>query len=126
MHERSVQLFRLGEIRFYQGEYREAIELFEESFAIEPNAQALRGIGECCVALERSHEAILYFAASTGLRPDPQVSYELARALLNVGFLDEARRAAERTVAALPDFKMAVDLCDEIRRLSEQAASDEV
>jgi tetratricopeptide (TPR) repeat protein len=113
-YEKSTQLFRQAHDHLSAGEYATAIALFNASLDVEPNAQAFRGLGECHSALGQDREAILYFSASAGLRPMPKVSFQLAQTLFRSGYLDEAKRAAERAISAMPHFKAAHSILGEI------------
>jgi predicted Zn-dependent protease len=65
----------------------------------------------------KNREAIIYFAASTGLRPFPKVTFDLAKALLRGGHLGEAKRATERAIAALPHYASARALLAELEQM---------
>jgi tetratricopeptide (TPR) repeat protein len=114
--DQSHQLNRDAHERFCAGEHAIAIELYNKSLSIEPNAQALRGLGECYAALGKHGDAIFCFAASAGLRPHPKASLQLAESLLKCGYLDEARRAAERAVDAMPHYKAAHEILAHIKQ----------
>ena len=101
---------------FYSKEYAKAITAFQASYDLSPTAQALRGIGEAHSALGQDREAILYLAASCGLRPNPRVSFDLAEVLFRAGHLFEAREAAERALKALPHYKRAAALLETINQ----------
>ena len=112
--EQHVLLAREAHALFTSGNYAKAIDVYMASFDAEPNAQSLRGIGECYSAMGLIRKAIIYFAASSGLRPLPKASFQLAEVLCQAGHLDEAKRAAERAIAAMPHYKAAHALLAEI------------
>lgn len=123
-YEQSLQLDRDAFTQSQAGKFDDAIKLYYASFDLSANPHSLRGIGECYMSTGQYREAVIYFAASAGLRPFPKASFQLAEALIQIGCLDEAKRAVERAIALMPHYEAAHELLAEINHRIAEGSQD--
>lgn len=85
--------FRLGELRFNQGDPAEALEHYQLALHEDSGyALALAGTARAQAALGRTGEAVAMYEAAIARLPLPQFSRELGELLQSLGRADEAAR----------------------------------
>ena len=112
---RGMAFANLGNVRFAQGRYRDAITHLSEALRLNPNdadahnnlARALRKVGD-------REQAMVHFRTAIRLKPDYALAhYNMSLLLTDLGDFDEALRELQTARRLLPDraeilFKLGV------------------
>jgi tetratricopeptide (TPR) repeat protein len=110
---RPALLAAQGEVKALRGEYREAIEFFEEQRRLAPaNTSIPRALGRCYRELGEYDQAVAHFQEALAVSPyGPRTNYEMALTYEAMGRREEARthidRALEAWADADPGYKWA-------------------
>jgi tetratricopeptide (TPR) repeat protein len=112
-----VQLLE-AEIRREMGDAAGAAAALERAITVNPYEIALhQKLAELATQLQRRDVAVRERRAIVALKPvdRAEAHYQLARALLDAGQREEARREVLRSLEAAPNFERAQDLLLELR-----------
>lgn len=110
---RPALLAAQGEAKALRGEYREAIQFFEEQRRLAPNrTSAIRNLGRCHRELGEYDQAVAQLQEALAVSPSGgRTNYELALTYEAMGRMEEARthigRALEVWAEADPGYKWA-------------------
>ena len=107
------------------GRHLEAIQKFEQSAALQVHYKTLQLLGECLLNVGDVQRAVVPLAAATWLTRQASAPVLLAEALLKLGRLADAERAAQQAIDIMPHYKKAQSLLEEIRAAAQDAAGDE-
>jgi tetratricopeptide (TPR) repeat protein len=113
------KLYQTGVTKFLNEEYAEAIQVLSDCAKQSSHPGALRTIGECYLCMGQPRDAVLYLAASIGIRKNPKASLLLAEALTQCGFLNYASEAAQSAIDQLPHYEQARALLAKITELQK-------
>ena len=96
----ATALSELGQVLARQGKLEQAREQYLAALAVAPDAGvAQEGLASVCVALGRAVEAVPHLRTLTAAEPANAGAVALlARALYDIGELDDARTAARRAI----------------------------
>jgi tetratricopeptide (TPR) repeat protein len=103
--EESPTLYYKGREAMDRGDFRAAVDLFQQSIDLLPHFKTLELQGECLLKLEQPTKAIIALSAAATLGSRPFRSlYLLAQALVQIG---EKLEKLNEALAIKPDFARA-------------------
>lgn len=100
---------------FDQGQFREALPLFEECARVAPHFKSYELLGECLLHCDRPAEAALPLAAACALNRGARPRVLLARSLARIGRVGEARSWLAEALERQPGYGPAVAALEELR-----------
>ena len=124
---RAMAYASLGDVRFAQGRYSEAITHLSEALRLNPyNADAHNSLGAALQRLGDREQAMVHFRTAIRLQPDHALAHYNMGLFMDLDF-DEALRELQAARRLLPDrpeipFKLGVLLSDH-GRYSEACAN---
>jgi tetratricopeptide (TPR) repeat protein len=120
---RPALLAAQGEMHFLKGEYREAIQAFEEQRRLAPASTSIpRELGRCYRELGEYDQALSHMNGVIAVSPfGPRTNYEMALTYEAVGRTEEARVHLDRALTvwaeADPGYRWAQRARDALARL---------
>ena len=91
-------------------DYRRAIEMFQQSIAIQPTVRGLNGLGITYYRMGRHEDAVRSFKEALALRPNESaVHYNLGLAYQDLGRHEEAASTFREALRLKPDNHAASD-----------------
>lgn len=108
---RGSTLYRRGREAMDKGSLEIAVQLFQESIAIDPHFKTLELLGECHLRSRHHIEAVVPLAAAAGLGAKPfRALYLLAQALHACGHTDWALEKLRQALELNPNYRHAKEL----------------
>lgn len=108
-------LYQEGRDAMEKGDFAKAIQSLKESAILLPHFKTHESIGECLLNQGNYAEAVLYLSSAAGLRNNQsRPLYLLAKALVELKDIEEAKEKLNRALSINPDYEAAKDLLSEI------------
>lgn len=97
-----------------QGQYEEAVRLFERNVKLNPHFKELELLGECLLHSGRLREAIVPLAAATTLNAGVRAPSLLAEIFYRLGEMDDANQMAELALSRDPKNRKALEVKERV------------
>ena len=101
-----------GRVALEGGNHEEAIRSLSESARLHPHFKTLELLGESLLAIGRTSESVVQFAAATTLNRQGRAPSLLAKALLAMGDGVKAHEMARLALERAPGNKLAGEVLD--------------